>query len=138
MAAEYIVSQPYQTEKESCETVAERYFKAFNENRFIAAAELFAADGELRPPFDSAIVGRTAIAEYLEQEASQMTAYPDSMDRLENGYLQVIGKVDAIAFKVGVEWTFAFTDDMAIESLSIRLRASMRELLTLRPSTNED
>ena len=113
--------------------VVERYFKAFNENNFAAAADLFAAAGELCPPFDSKIVGRAAIADYLTQEATQMTACPKRLDSLEDGHLRVVGLVDAIAFKVGVEWIFTFAATSEILSLSIRLRASMKELLSIRP-----
>ena len=114
--------------------VAEQYFEAFNTNNFTTAAGLFVDEGELRPPFDSAIVGRAAIADYLEQEATQMTAYPKNLDSLEDGCLQVIGQVDAISFRVGVEWIFIFTEAAEIKSLLIRLRTSMKELLSIRPA----
>lgn len=111
-----------------------RYFEAFNANDFGAAAALFSDGGELCPPFESAVVGPEAIAHYLNQEAGQMTAHPDylSIQDLGDGELCVGGQVDAIAFKVGVEWTFLFTEASEIKSLSIRLKASMKELLTMR------
>lgn len=118
------------------EVAVKRYFEAFNANDFDAAAALFAKTGELRPPFGAAIVGPAAIARYLEQEAVRMTAYPEETcnDDAEDGQLRVTGQVDAIAFRVGVEWTFSFTETSKIQSLSIRLIASMKELLTMRPA----
>ncbi|MEM9808559.1 MAG: nuclear transport factor 2 family protein [Cyanobacteria bacterium P01_D01_bin.56] len=117
------------------EATIRRYFEAFNNNAFIAAAALFSPQGKLSPPFEKAIVGRAAIARYLEQKAEEMTAYPQEpyADSSEDGQLHVVGQVDAIAFKVGVEWIFSLTASSEIQSLSVRLRASMEELLTIRP-----
>lgn len=127
-----MVAQQYQT-SQAHEIIAKRYFEAFNHNDFKAIAALFALEGELHPPFEQAIVGRAAIADYLEREAREMKAYPQSFDDLsESGELQVMGQVDAIAFKVGVEWTFSLTEAAEIQSLSVRLRASMKELLDIR------
>ena len=120
----------------TCEIASRRYFEAFNTNSFETAAALFASDGQLQPPFDSPIVGPAAIAQYLKQEASQMTAYPDAFHEYsaESRTLQVTGQVDAMSFKVGVEWRFSFTSTADIKSLSVRLRASMKELLAIRPN----
>ncbi|MGD1856856.1 MAG: nuclear transport factor 2 family protein [Leptolyngbyaceae cyanobacterium] len=112
--------------------VVEQYFKAFNTNDFTTAAGLFSAEGELHPPFDEAIVGPTAIAAYLQQEASKMKAYPKSIAGADREQVEVIGQVDAVVFKVGVRWTFSLTEAAKIRTLSIRLLASMKELLTMR------
>lgn len=111
-----------------------RYFETFNLHDFGATAALFSAKGELHPPFEDAIVGRTAITAYLSQEASQMSLFPGEPtgDKSDANRLEVLGHVNAIAFKVGVKWTFLLTKESEIESLSIRLRASMQELLTLQ------
>ncbi|MEM8808159.1 MAG: hypothetical protein AAGF01_19230 [Cyanobacteria bacterium P01_G01_bin.38] len=37
-------------------------------------------------------------------------------------------------FKIGVEWQFTLTSEVEIEAVSIKLLASMKELLSLRPS----
>ena len=65
-----------------------------------------------------------------------MTAHPDylSIQNLQDEQICVGGQVDAIAFRVGVEWTFLFTEASEIKSLSIRLKASMKELLSIRPA----
>lgn len=120
--------------RKKVDIVIKRYFEAFNANNFAAAAALFSPEGKLCPPFESAVAGQGAIAGYLKQEASQMTAYPDypSIKDLEDGQIHVLGQVDAISFRVGVEWMFLFTEASEIESLSIRLRASMKELLSIR------
>ncbi|MEO0348435.1 MAG: nuclear transport factor 2 family protein [Cyanobacteria bacterium P01_A01_bin.15] len=111
-----------------------RYFETFNLHDFGAAAALFSVQGELHPPFEDAIVGRAAIAAYLSQEASQMKLFPGepTVDGSDASRLVVLGHVNAIAFKVGIKWTFLLTKESEIESLSIRLRASMQELLTLQ------
>ncbi|MEM1251844.1 MAG: nuclear transport factor 2 family protein [Cyanobacteria bacterium P01_H01_bin.21] len=128
-----MIAAQYQVGK-ACENVAKRYFAAFNAHAFDAAAALFATEGALHPPFEAAIVGQAAIARYLGQEAGQMQVYPDEPYRYdgESSQLHAIGYVDATAFKVGVEWTFVFTNAIEIQSLSIRLRASMKELLAIR------
>jgi hypothetical protein len=46
------------------ETPVLRYFETFNSGNFAATAALFTSQGALYPPFESAIVGRDAIASY--------------------------------------------------------------------------
>lgn len=115
------------------EAAARQYFELFNSNDFTAIGALFAKDGQLVPPFDEAIVGPGAITTYLEKEAGSMTVFPEAYEvRLGENQCQVLGYVNAIAFKVGVEWMFCFSQAREISSLSIRLRASMGDLLKLR------
>jgi hypothetical protein len=53
--------------------IIERYFDSLNAGEFEQTASLFALNGELHPPFESAIVGQDAIATYLGTEAKGMT-----------------------------------------------------------------
>jgi SnoaL-like domain len=58
------------------EPTIRRYFETFNAEDFQATASLFAAEGGLYPPFEGAVVGREAIAAYLQKEAKGMKALP--------------------------------------------------------------
>ena len=119
------------------EPTVESYFAGFNAGDFDFTAALFAPDGELRPPFESAIVGPEAIAQYLKAEAEGMQACPESLDvqLLGEGCRQISvrGRVKALVFKVSVAWIFELNEDEQIRSVEVKLLASMQELLSLRP-----
>jgi hypothetical protein len=118
------------------EKTLERYFQTFNEGQFADTAQLFAADGQLLPPFEEPIVGPEAIHRYLQQEAEGMQAFPKAVEILadasrDRGFI-VRGQVTAIVFKVNCAWIFELTDQEQIASVRVKLLASMQELLNLR------
>jgi hypothetical protein len=119
------------------EPIVERYFSSFNAGGFDTTAALFAADGALHPPFESAIVGTGAIAQYLKAEAEGMQAYPETLEVTQTSpnsrQILVKGRVKALVFKVNVAWTFEINETGHIRSAVIKLLASMQELLSLRP-----
>lgn len=118
------------------ETAVLSYFRSLNAGDFSATASLFAIDGELNPPFESAVVGRDAIAAYLEQEATDMQLLPKQgvVAENEHGYtqFQVKGKVKTPLFSVNVGWIFILNSQQEIASATVKLLASPQELLSLR------
>ena len=124
--------------------LAEQYFQTFNENQFDKTAALFTQAGKLIPPFDSPVVGEDAILTYLQKEADNITAYPQHWESEEEGdrtFIKVIGKVNAVVFKVNVAWYFIIpntkTDALKIESVRVKLLASPKELLGLRSAASQ-
>jgi len=113
-----------------------RYFDALNTEDYQACADLFATDGVMYPPFEAGIVGREAIASFLQQEAKGMKLEPErgiSQD-VENGNLevQVVGKVQTPLFGVNVSWFFLLNFQREIAATTIKLLASPQELLSLK------
>ncbi|MFB2935412.1 ketosteroid isomerase family protein [Aerosakkonemataceae cyanobacterium BLCC-F154] len=112
------------------------YFQTLNAGDFSATAALFAADGELNPPFESAVVGPEAIATYLKQEATGMQLLPTqgTAEEMEDGYtqIQVKGRVKTPLFSVNVGWIFVLNAEQEIAAATIKLLASPQELLSLR------
>ena len=123
------------------ETIVRQYFELFNRGEFQEVANLFAIDGSLYPPFEEPVVGQAAISTYLHQEASGMKADIVTIDALplEDGTWQVnaIGKVNALVFKVNVAWSFVVTAQCELASVRVDLKASMQELLKIRPTGAE-
>lgn len=113
-----------------------RYFDTLNTENYQACANLFATDGAMYPPFEAGIVGREAIAAFLEQEAKGMKLEPEQgISRVvENGDLevQVAGKVQTPLFGVNVSWFFLLNSQQEIAATKIKLLASPQELLSLR------
>ncbi len=130
-------SNPSEMDSVQAEPTVESYFASFNAGDFEVTAALFVPDGELRPPFESAIVGPDAIAQYLKTEAEGMQAYPESLELrpIGEGGRQILvrGRVKALVFKVVVAWVFELTESEQIRSVEVNLLASMQELLSLRP-----
>ncbi|MBD0267994.1 nuclear transport factor 2 family protein [Pseudanabaena sp. FACHB-2040] len=123
------------------EPVVQTYFTAFNQGDFAATAALFAAEGELRAPFEEPISGREAIEAYLQEEASNMQASPQEMASVELGELrQVIvkGTVRAIIFNVNVRWTFLLNNEDEIVQAEVKLLASLQELMSLRSESEAE
>ena len=58
------------------EPVILSYFQNFNAGKFILVTNLFARSGALHPPFESPVIGKEAIVNYLEAEADGMRLYP--------------------------------------------------------------
>lgn len=114
-----------------------RYFDSFNAGEFQQCADLFAEDGLLYPPFESAIGGRTAIATYLQQEAKGMKATPrqGNTDFLETGdaEVKVSGQVQTPLFSVNVSWHFVLNGESEILAVRLRLMAALEDLLRLKP-----
>lgn len=113
-----------------------RYFQTLNVGDFSATAALFAATGELNPPFESPVIGQDAIATYLQQEATGMQFLPreGTAQKTEDGYtqIQVKGKVKTPLFSVNVGWIFLLNAQQEIAAATIKLLASPQELLSLR------
>lgn len=113
-----------------------RYFELLNAGEFETASQLFAPDGALNAPFESAIVGPDAIAAYLAQEATGMTLLPQQgiTELIENDctQVQVAGKVQTPWFSVNVSWLFNLDAQQKILAVTIKLLASPQELLNLR------
>jgi hypothetical protein len=112
------------------------YFKAINTESFIGASHLFSVNGVLQPPFEEAVIGREAIATYLEKEAKGFILQPErgSVQRLENNNTeyQLTGKVQTPWFTVNVGWQFILTPSSAIALVKVNLLASLQELANLR------
>lgn len=117
-------------------SVVSRYFETLNAEMFEQTSELFAIDGILQPPFEQPIVGRDAIAQYLNEEAKGITAYPKqgTVRPLDNGCteFQIAGKVQTSLFSVNVSWQFVLSPDNELFLAKIKLIASPQELLGLR------
>lgn len=121
---------------DSAEAVIAAYFLTFNQSDFQATSRLFAADGQLCPPFESAIIGREAIAEYLATEAKGMQAVPKQKGQatLSSGELSVtvMGQVQTSLFSVNVQWDFLLTAQSEIVEAKIQLLAALRDLFPLK------
>ncbi|OKH23468.1 nuclear transport factor 2 [Hydrococcus rivularis NIES-593] len=122
--------------KEITEPVIVSYFETLNAGDFEATASLFAAEGALCPPFESPIVGREAIANYLKTEAQGLQLYPleGIAEGLEDGLteFQIQGKVQTPLFGVNVAWQFIVNAAKEILSVEVKLLASLEELVQMR------
>lgn len=112
------------------------YFESLNAGNFLATAALFAPDGIMYAPFESGIVGGEAIATYLQQEATGLTAEPrEGIAQVQadnTKEVQVSGKVQMPLFGVNVSWLFLLNCQQQIASVTVKLLASPQELLKLR------
>lgn len=112
------------------------YFATLNAGEFDTTADLFADDGVMYPPFESPIVGREAIAMYLQQEAENVKAFPVQgiVQTLPNDQVQfqVTGKAQTSWCGVNVTWVFILNLQQQIIATKIKLLASPQELLSLR------
>ncbi len=118
------------------EPVILRYFESMNAGQYEVTVSLFALEGAMHPPFETAIVGREAIAAYLDQEAKGMQLQPrqgiaQPLDD-ETVEVTVTGKVQTSLFGVNVNWIFVLNRASEILSARIKLIASPQELLNLR------
>ncbi len=113
-----------------------QYFQSLNAGDFDSTAALFATDGVMYAPFESGLVGRNAIASYLQQEALGLLAEPHQgiIESQENDLVQfrVNGKVQMPLFGVNVSWLFVLNSQQQIVSVTVKLLASPQELLNLR------
>jgi hypothetical protein len=115
-----------------------RYFERLNAGDFQGTSALFAPAGQLNPPFEEPVVGSEAIAAYLEAEAQGMKLSPvkGSMKTLENGdrEFSIRGSVQTPLFIVNVGWLFVLNPEGEILSVTVKLLASLEELVNLRRS----
>ncbi|NEQ98620.1 MAG: nuclear transport factor 2 family protein [Cyanothece sp. SIO2G6] len=112
------------------------YLTRFNQGDYGAVADLFAAEGALVPPFETPVVGRDAIASYLQQEADGMVVNSPTIISLKGdgvgGYwVRVRGRVTALVFEVSLAWQFSLSPQYEIEQVKIELLASLEELIGL-------
>ena len=118
------------------EEVINRYFITINREKFEQTASLFTEDGQLLAPFEKPILGRDAIALYLDKEAKGMTLLPKqgiyelSEDNLVK--IKVLGKAKTSLFTVNVAWFFSYNYQQQLTRAKIKLIASPQELLGLR------
>jgi hypothetical protein len=101
------------------------YFQTINETRFQDTASLFIEAGELIAPFTEPILGRGAIANYLEREAKGMQLQPQTGEiaTIENDFslVQIVGKAKTALFSVNVAWFFTLNCDRQIVNARIKL-----------------
>lgn len=117
-------------------TRIEQYFEALNAENFETAASLFAADGVLYPPFHEGVVGQEAIAQYLEEEAKGIKLFPSQYD-VQSSELSctehtITGKVQTSLFYVNASWRIILNKDSEIQSVKVKLLASLTELMSLK------
>lgn len=114
----------------------EQYFQDLNDENFQAVASLFAADGVLYPPFHEGVVGREAIAHYLHEEAKGIKLFPVhySTQPAELGSTEhiITGKVQTSMFHVNASWHILLSTGSEIQSVKVKLLASLVELMNLR------
>jgi Nuclear transport factor 2 (NTF2) domain len=117
------------------------YFTTLNAGDFTTTAALFAQDGVMYPPLESAVVGSDAIATYLYQEAQDIKAEPhqEVKENLDHNHIQiqVTGKAHTSWCSVNVLWLFILNPQREIIEAKIKLLASPQDLLALRPPNKE-
>lgn len=110
-----------------------RYFETLNAGEFEATSELFDLEGAMQAPFESPIVGRSEIADYLQREAVGLQAFPrEGIAVPETTDYQITGKVQMPMFSVNVTWFFTLNDNQEITFTRIKLNATPQELMKLR------
>ena len=120
------------------ESAIVNYFATINKEEFAATAALFEPEGVMLAPFEKPIVGREAIAAYLNKEARGMKLLPSqgiyetTEDDIE---IKVSGKVKTSLFSVNVAWYFSLNTDRQLTEAKIKLLASPQELLGLQSKT---
>jgi SnoaL-like domain len=114
------------------------YFTRLNANDFEGFAALFSPDGVLHPPFETAIVGRVAICQYLQSTGIEVKALPQSgtMQPGKDGLTvyQISGKVQTPYFTVDVVWTIDLNAEQQVTSVQIKLLATLQDLLRFKRS----
>ncbi|AFZ45310.1 steroid delta-isomerase [Halothece sp. PCC 7418] len=116
--------------------LVEQYFQTLNAQDFNNTAGLFARDGELHPPLEEPVVGNSAIAQYLAQEAMGMTLVPQkgTIAREDQGELdiRIQGYVKTSLFTVNVAWQFLINADNQFQIVVVKLLASWEELAQIQ------
>jgi hypothetical protein len=118
------------------EPIVIAYFQSLAAQDFSTTASLFAPKGELRPPFEEAVLGQAAIANYLAQEAVGLKPDPRKgiAAYFDDGtvHLKITGRAELPWCAVNVAWRFALDRDRQITCVAIDLLATMQELLKFR------
>ncbi|MBV6622849.1 MAG: nuclear transport factor 2 family protein [Rivularia sp. (in: Bacteria)] len=119
------------------EPTIQQYFQSLNAGDYQKTASLFTESGVMNPPFESGIIGRDAILNYLNKEAIDIKAYPEfegESETLEDKQRQtlVMGKVETPWFAINASWQFILDENLQILNVKIKLLASMQELFTLK------
>ena len=113
-----------------------QYFQTMNAGQYDLTAALFAENGIMYPPFEEAIIGTEAIANYLHKEARGIKVHPRQgiIGNTESGNcrFQITGKVETPLFGVNALWDFDLNEKKEIASTKIKLLASPKELLSIR------
>ena len=121
----------------------QQYFDALNQHDFERAAAMYAAQGQIEPPFEKVVVGREAVEAHLKAEACDMRFYPLHYESVEDELIEdervesvgdtylVKGWVRTPMFKVNVAWTISLNEAEEIERVSIKLLADLKDLLKL-------
>lgn len=124
--------------------IIHQYFSSLNQLNFEAVANLFASTGWLYPPFDRGICGRAEIYRYLQAEARDVQAFPESskirfrkselqsLTEVGSIVYQILGKVKTSYFTVNVGWSIEVSSDDEILSVRVKLLAELQDLLTLK------
>lgn len=112
------------------------YFASINSENFSNIQSLFAENSELYPPFESPIVGRENIANFLEKEARGLRLIPKECKQEQREY-QVTGTVQTQLFSVNVQWIFLINDEGYIQLVKIKLLATLEKLLGLKDAKNK-
>ncbi len=124
--------------------IIHQYFASLNQLNFVAVANLFAPTGCLYPPFDRGICGRAEIYRYLEAEARDIQAFPESstvrfrkselptLTEAGSTVYRILGKVKTSYFTVNVGWSIEVSSDDEIRSVRVKLLAQLQDLLTLK------
>ena len=126
------------------ENTIHEYFMRLNNGEFMETAQLFAEQGCLNPPFEKSIVGKEAIAQYLEKEAKGMNFCPergeiltkvgvaDPLEHRDRTQYHIQGKVKTNFFTVNVSWSIELNAIKEIMAVDVKLLASIDELLSFR------
>ena len=126
------------------ENTIHEYFMRLNNGEFMETAQLFAEQGCLNPPFEKSILGKEAIARYLEKEAKGMNFCPergeiltkvgvaDPLEHSDRTQYQIQGKVQTNFFTVDVSWSIELNAIKEIMAVDVKLLASIDELLSFR------
>jgi hypothetical protein len=116
--------------------IIHNYFLTLNENKFEEFSALFSPDGVLFPPFESAIVGRDAICQYLQTTGIEVKAFPQSgtVQPENNGIriYQISGNVKTSYFTINVVWIIEVNVEQQIVSAKIKLLATLEDLLRFK------
>jgi hypothetical protein len=116
------------------EPVIYEYFERLNNGEFTATAELFAEQGCLNPPFDKQLQGRSAIAQYLAEQAQGISFFPETgkicISDLNHTQYQIQGKVEMNWFTISISWLIELNVTKKITNVDVKLLASIDDLLS--------
>ena len=118
------------------EPVVHDYFARFNQSDFVATSNLFSEQGSLKPPFEKAIKGRSAIAQYLTKEALGMKVFPTYVKTAVIAHdctqYQIKGKVKTSYFTINTSWLINLNSMKEITLIEIQLLEKLGDLLAFK------